>query len=91
MSSEYKGPYGERGTGKTHVSPEIERQLIEDYRELCGAESLARYGGAWRLRMREDPRLVQRVIAVVRVMKREGRIRVDAGAAAHDLWKRWKI
>lgn len=68
----------------------VERELLAEYAEVCGIDSLATYGGAWRLRIRARPGLVRRLLADIRVAKREGRIHTDAGAAAFDLWRRWK-
>jgi hypothetical protein len=46
------------------------------------------WGGWWRLRFREDADKAQRILAEVRSMIREHRIRSNPGAAATDLWKR---
>jgi len=50
---------------------------------------LANWGGWWRNRYREDKGKARRVLAEIRGMVREGRIRRNPGAAANDLWKRF--
>lgn len=84
-SSEFKGLFKVGGTGGGQ-----EKELIELYAEVCGLESLAIYGGAWRNRIRANPGLVTRILFEVREMKRRETIQEDAGAAAYDLWKRWQ-
>jgi hypothetical protein len=55
-----------------------------------GSENeIANWGGWWRNRYREDKGKARRVLAEIRGMVREGRIRRNPGAAANDLWKRF--
>jgi hypothetical protein len=49
---------------------------------------LGNWGGWWRNRFRESPDKATRVLAEVRSMIREGRVRQNPGAAAVDLWSR---
>lgn len=71
------------------VSESQEVELLDRCRQLFGSAKMETYGGGWRMRIRRDPDLVERVLAEVSLMQREGRIRDDAGAAAYDLWRRW--
>lgn len=84
----------EGGSGETGLvdgQRTTEADLLAEYVELCGKASLETYGGAWRLRIRNQPDLVRRILAEVRDMLKTKRIKKDAGAAAYDLWKRWAI
>ena len=71
------------------VRAECEQKLVALCLELFGNESMENYGGAWRERIRRNHELVEKVLADVALLKREGKIRKDVGAAAYDLWKRW--
>ena len=61
--------------------------------EQCGPQvqekEMTNWGGWWRNRYREDAGKAKRVLAEVRSMLREGKIRRNPGAAAQDLWKRF--
>jgi hypothetical protein len=46
------------------------------------------WGGWWRNRFRQDPEKARRVLAEIRSMIREHRIKGHPGAAATDLWSR---
>lgn len=80
---------GGMGETKKLTRPEAEAELLAEYAEVCGRSSLETYGGAWRLRIRNRPGLVRRVLAEVREMAKRNQIKKDAGAAAYDLWQRW--
>ena len=60
---------------------------------MCDASDILGVAAAmqsrWQHRARSEPDLMERVLAEVRVMKVEDRIRVSAAAAAEDLYKRW--
>lgn len=76
---------------RQHLCQRRERvaALILRCAEVLGPETMATYGGGWRLRAWHDPDLLERVLNQVAEMKREGSIHTHAGAAAFDLWKRW--
>ena len=59
-------------------------------REVFGAESMSAYGGVWRLRAREAPEKLERVLADTVAAVREGRVRTVAGAYANDAWGRFR-
>jgi hypothetical protein len=52
-------------------------------------DELANWGGWWRNRFREAPDKARRVLAEVRSMIRERKIKTKPGATAVDLWKRF--
>ena len=94
------GLTAERFTGS---SPEVEHQASEERRFLkdlaatCAGfdpkqskAELDNWGGWWRNRFREDPARAWRILAEVASMIREKRVRRNAGAAAKDLWDRFK-
>jgi hypothetical protein len=82
LNSEPLSSYG-------YCTPRLEDELMARYMELCGPASSKKYGGGWRARVRKQPALVERILAEVNLMSKEGLIRHDAGATAFDLWKRW--
>lgn len=43
----------------------------------------------WIARARQQPRLLERVLAEVKMLKQERRITKSPAAAANDLWQRW--
>jgi hypothetical protein len=59
----------------------------------CGTKAqeseLTNWGGWWRNRYREDPKKADRVLAELRSMLKEHRVRRNPGGAAMDLWKRF--
>ena len=64
------------------------RQAIAAYSPERAAAELTNWGGWWRNRFRENPAKARRVLAELRSMIRERRIRRNPGAAAKDLWER---
>ena len=60
-----------------------------DFDQKQSSQELTNWGGWWRLRFREDPGKARRVLAEVRSMITEKRIRRNVGAAAKDLWERF--
>lgn len=63
--------------------------MMESWRKGSSKAELMNSGGGWRSRFRQNPDLVQRVMAEIRCMIREGKIKKHPGAAAVDLWNRW--
>lgn len=61
--------------------------LMCDLNDLLGLEAALQ--SRWQHRVREQPQLVERVLAEVGMLKKERRIRVSPAAAAEDLFKRW--
>jgi hypothetical protein len=53
-----------------------------------GSKELAEWGGWWRNRYRENPRKTEKVLAEIKGLIREHRVRRSPGAAAMDLWGR---
>ncbi len=82
------------GCGLRVAGCQAEKELLAEYMAVCGLESLATYGGAWRLRMRAQPDLVRRILAEVRSMAGRGLIRTDAGGpvlvASPEEWEQFK-
>jgi len=76
-------------------SSDTEAAFLEDLRRAIAVYSPARaqaeltnWGGWWRNRFRENPAKARRILAELRSMIRERRIRRNPGAAAKDLWER---
>lgn len=67
-----------------------EGELMDQCREVFGAEIMSAYGGVWRLRARENPGKLERVLAETAAAVREGRVRTVAGAYANDAWGRFE-
>ena len=67
-----------------------EEEFLESVGVILGKTELQRNGGLWIKNFRTNPTRANAVIAEVRVMKLEGRIKASAPKAAIDLWKRWK-
>lgn len=67
-----------------------EWELMDRCREVFGAENMSAYGGVWRLRARENPGKLERVLAETAAAVREGRVRTVAGAYANDAWGRFE-
>ena len=76
-------------------SAQGEQDFMRELKETLGlfhsvtpSAELLNWGGWWRNRFRENPDKARRVLAEVRGMIRERRIRTNPGAAANDLWAR---
>jgi hypothetical protein len=64
------------------------RRALQLWSPAFADTELDNWGGWWRNRYRENGKKALRVLAEIRGMVREGRIRGNPGAAAGDLWKR---
>lgn len=60
----------------------------ECYRVL-GKDEMAWCGSRWRKRVQDEPRKLERVLADMRVQRREGKRIFNPGGYAEDLWRRW--
>lgn len=67
-----------------------ENGLMERCRELFGEQIMAAYGGNWRLRARQDPGKLDRVLNDTLSAKKEGRIKTIPAAYANDAWNRFR-
>ena len=65
-------------------------RTLADWDARQSSLELANWGGWWRNRFREDATKAWRILAEVRSMITEQRIRKNAGACAKDLWERFK-
>ena len=63
-----------------------EDQAMMRCRRLFGEETMAVHGGVWRLRQRERPGKLERVLAAVELDVREGKPIRHRGAYATFLW-----
>jgi hypothetical protein len=63
--------------------------MMERWRKGSAKAELANSGAWWRLAYRADSDLMERVLAEINVLVKEGQIKDDPGKAAADLWKRW--
>jgi hypothetical protein len=61
---------------------------LATFNSSAAQSELANWGGWWRNRFRENPAKARRILAEIRSMIRERRIRHNPGAAAKDLWDR---
>ena len=83
-------------SGSTREQPrDGEREFLEElsgtlatFNPSAAQAELTNWGGWWRNRFRENPAKARRVLAELRSMIRERRIRRNPGAAAKDLWDR---
>lgn len=66
-----------------------ENELMDRCRDVFGVEIMSAYGGVWRLRARENPGKLERVLADTAAAMREGRVRTVAGAYANEAWGRF--
>ncbi len=64
------------------------KQTLEKFDRRKAKTELDGWGGWWRNRFREDPDKARRILADLRTMITEHRIKVSPGAAANDLWAR---
>ena len=62
---------------------------LQAYNGKLAAKELTNWGGWWRNRFRENPAKTRRVLAEIKSMIRERRMRRNPGAAANDLWSRF--
>lgn len=67
-----------------------EAVLVLRCREVLGGDTMEAYGARWRLRARENPAKLERVLQDTDLALREGRVRVNAAAYANDTWGRFK-
>jgi len=81
-------PQEKSADGETEYMAQV-GELFDLLGPKARARELTNWGGWWRNRFREAPSKATRVLAEVRGMLREGRIRRSPGAAALDLWKRF--
>lgn len=65
-------------------------RLVSLCKELLGAEEMTRHHKRWTDRALHDAGKLDRVLAEVKVMQAEGRIKTNPARAAEDLWKRFK-
>ena len=65
--------------------------MMEAWKKGSSEYELDNSGGWWRKSYRANHDLIQRVLAEVRCMIREGKIKTTPGATAVDLWKRWSL
>jgi len=83
----------EQADGKTDgkVIAVFERRLMREAEEVLGVPVMRREGGKWRLRCRQRPALVGKVLAEVRMQIKQPCRRTDPiralGAYAENLWK----
>jgi hypothetical protein len=75
-------------TAENRFLDEVE-ETLDTWRAGEGESELSGSGAWWRLAFRARPNLMQRVLAEVRVMIKEGTIRESPGKAAADLYSRW--
>jgi hypothetical protein len=83
-----------RGTDRTGLNREKHFLLqvgatLERWKKGSSKSELSGSGAWWRLAFRSDRDLIERVLAEVGMLVKEGRIKGTPGAAAVDLWKRW--
>lgn len=67
-----------------------EAGLMERCRELFGEQIMAAYGGNWRIRARQNPGKLDRVLNDTLAAKKEGRIKTIPAAYANDAWTRFQ-
>lgn len=60
--------------------------LMLDMGEILGPEAALQL--RWQQRARQHPHLLESVLAEVKMLTQEGRIRTSPAAAAEDYWKR---
>ena len=63
---------------------------MQNAKDVLGPEELKSRHRRWLMRAEGEPDKFDRVIAEVSVLKKEGRVTKSPGAAAEDLWKRFK-
>jgi hypothetical protein len=57
--------------------------------QLLGKDEMVRCGSRWRERAVSNPTKLEKILAEVKVMLGERKIRTTTAKAAEDLWKRW--
>ena len=86
--SEFKAQDAGQGSDKeTRFMADV-AAVISTWSPKEASGELTNWGGWWRNRYRENPRKSQKVLAEIKGMILEHRIRRSPGAAARDLWKR---
>ncbi len=71
-----------------HVSSET--VLLGRCRTLFGDDAMETHGGCWRIRARENPDKLSRVLDETKNAASEGRIRTNPGAYANNVWSWFK-
>ncbi len=76
---------------RSTVTRSVEKRLIGELQDVLGKEEMERAGGHWRKNhVRKHPELVERALAEVKRMVKEGeKFTVSPGACLTDLIKRW--
>lgn len=77
-------------TKLSDFEPLSESGLMERCWELFGEQIMAAYGGNWRIRARQNPGKLDRVLNDTVSAKKEGRIKTIPAAYANDAWGRFK-
>lgn len=72
------------------IEPLTENNLVDRCRLLFGPKIMEVYGGNWRLRARENPGKLDRVLNDTAAAQKEGRIKTVPAAYANDAWGRFK-
>lgn len=72
------------------IEPLTENGLVARCRLLFGPKIMETYGANWRLRARQDPGKLDRVLKDTIAAQKEGRIKTVAAAYANDAWGRFK-
>jgi uncharacterized protein YdaU (DUF1376 family) len=86
--SEFKAQDAGNGSDKeTRFMADV-AAVISTWSPKEASGELTNWGGWWRNRYRENPRKSQKVLAEIKGMILEHRIRRSPGAASRDLWKR---
>jgi len=67
-----------------------ENELMKRCTDLFGEQIMAAYGGNWRIRARQNPGKLDRVLNDTLAAKKEGRIKTIPAAYANDAWGRFQ-
>lgn len=65
------------------------RDMMESWKKGSSQAELTGSGAWWRMSYRTNPSLMVRILAEVRCMIKEDKIKFNPGSAAVDLWTRW--
>lgn len=77
-------------TRLSNFEPLSEAGLMERCMELFGEQIMAAYGGNWRIRARQNPGKLDRVLNDTVAAQKERRIKTIPAAYANDAWGRFK-
>lgn len=77
-------------TKLSDFEPLSEDGLMARCRELFGEQIMAAYGANWRIRARQNPGKLDRVLNDTLAAKKEGRIKTIPAAYANDAWGRFQ-